>query len=184
MGAILGAVNVGNIRRRFGGEASVRACALLMGIATVAAAISRQPVFTAVALAFAGTAWMMAMALFNIAIQLSAPRWVSGRALAGFCSASAGGLALGRWVWGHAADQIGIDNALLVSAIARCVSPMVSIWLKVPEVDRANQDMADWPADPEVLLALTPRSGPISRLNIRLIRATRECFTASCSRCN
>jgi hypothetical protein len=34
-------------------------------------------------------------------------------------------------------------------------------YLLLPEVDRANQDMADWPADPEVLLALTPRSGPI-----------------------
>jgi Transmembrane secretion effector len=35
------------------------------------------------------------MALFNITIQLSAPRWVSGRALAGFWSAVAAGLALG-----------------------------------------------------------------------------------------
>ena len=161
IGAIFGAANVGTIRRRFGGEASVRACALMMGIATVAAAISRLPVLTAVALAFAGAGWMMAMALFNIAIQLSAPRWVSGRALAGFRSASSGGLALGGWVWGQVADQIGIDNALLVSAIAMCASPVVAIWLKVPEVDRANHDMAVLPADPEVLLALTPRSGPI-----------------------
>ena len=161
IGAIFGAANVGTIRRRFGGEASVRACALMMGIATVAAAISRLPVLTAVALAFAGAGWMMAMALFNIAIQLSAPRWVSGRALAGFRSASSGGLALGGWVWGQAADQIGIDNALLVSAIAMCASPLAAIWLKVPEVDRANQDMVDFPADPKVLLALTPRSGPI-----------------------
>jgi hypothetical protein len=42
-----------------------------------------------------------------------------------------------------------------------CASPVIAIWLKVPEMGAANQDMVDLPADPEVLLALTPRSGPI-----------------------
>jgi len=33
--------------------------------------------------------------------------------------------------------------------------------VQVPEVGSVNHDMVDSPADPEVLLALTPRSGPI-----------------------
>ena len=43
-----------------------------------------EPVLTAAALVVAGAVWMLAVALFNIGVQLSAPRWVAGRSLAAF----------------------------------------------------------------------------------------------------
>ncbi len=161
IGAILGAFFVGNMRKAFGSEASVSGSLLAMGIGTVVASTSRMPVLTAAALALAGGGWMMSMALFNISIQMAAPRWVSGRALAGFRSSNSAGLAIGSWAWGALAVQIGIDKALLVSGLAMLVSPVVALWLRVPEVDAATQDGARTIVDPEVRLALNPRSGPV-----------------------
>lgn len=160
IGAIFGAFYVGPVRKRFGGELAVSSCLMMMGIGTLVAALSPWPALTAAALALAGGGWMMSMALFNISIQLSAPRWVSGRALAGFRSSNSAGLAIGSWAWGYAADHIGIDNALMLSAGAMCLSPLIGLWLRMPDVETGTQE-AEAVADPEVRMLLSPRSGPI-----------------------
>ncbi|MDQ8731751.1 MFS transporter [Bradyrhizobium sp. LHD-71] len=161
IGAILGAFYVSDMRGRFGSEASLRAALLAMGIGTGIAALSRIPALTALALALAGAGWMMSMALFNISIQMAAPRWVSGRALAGFRSSNSAGLAIGSWAWGYLAVHTSIDTAMLVSAVAMLASPLVAVWLRMPEVDAATQDASRPVVDPEVRLDLTPRSGPV-----------------------
>src|SRR5207253_4955924 len=55
MGAVIGALNIGHVRKRLDGEASVRVCALTMGAAIAAVALSREPVLTAAALVLAGS---------------------------------------------------------------------------------------------------------------------------------
>src|SRR5438045_734832 len=95
MGAVIGALNIGEIRKRLSGEAAIRACALSMAGAIAAVALSKQPVLTAAALVVAGAVWMLAVALFNIGVQLSAPRWVAGRSLAAVQGSLAGGIARG-----------------------------------------------------------------------------------------
>lgn len=161
IGAILGAFYVTTIRDRLGSEGAVRMALLAMGVGTAVASLSRMPALTAAALALAGGGWMMSMALFNISIQTGAPRWVSGRAVAGFRSSNSAGLALGSWGWGVLAVYIGIDGALLVAAAAMLVSPLAALVLRMPEVESASEDIARTVADPEVRLALTPRSGPV-----------------------
>ena len=160
MGAVIGALNIAEVRRRMSGEAAVRACALSMAGAIVAVALSRQPVLTAAALVLAGAVWMLAVALFNIGVQLSAPRWVAGRSLAAFQASIAGGIALGSWGWGRLTDAAGVETALLVSAGLMLVSPVLGLWLRMPRVGARNED-AEVLADPEVRLALTGRSGPL-----------------------
>src|SRR5690349_3377633 len=160
MGAVVGALNIGQMRKRLSGEAAVRACAISMGGAIAAVALSRQPVLTAAALLVAGVAWMMAVALFNIGVQLSAPRWVAGRSLAAFQASIAGGIAIGSWGWGRLTDAAGVEVALLVSAALMLASPLLGRWLHMPRVGARNED-AEVLADPEVQLALTGRSGPL-----------------------
>ena len=160
MGAVIGALNIGAIRQRLSGESAVRACTLSMGGAIAAVALSRQPVLTAAALVVAGAVWMLAVALFNIGVQLSAPRWVAGRALAAFQAAIAGGIAIGSWGWGHLTDIAGVETALLVSAGLMVASPLLGLWLGMPRVGARNED-AEVLEDPEVRLSLTGRSGPL-----------------------
>ncbi len=160
MGAVIGALNIGEVRKRLSGEAAVRACALSMGGAIAAVAMSHEPVLTAAALVVAGAAWMLAVALFNIGVQLSAPRWVAGRSLAIFQASISGGIAIGSWGWGQLTDAAGVETALLVSAGLMLLSPLLGIWLKMPRVGARNED-AEVLADPEVQLSLTGRSGPL-----------------------
>lgn len=161
MGAVIGALNIGEVRKRLTGEAAIRACTLSLAGAIVAIALSKQPVLTAAALVVAGAVWMLAVALFNIGVQLSAPRWVAGRSLAAFQAAIAGGIAIGSWGWGHLTDHVGVEVTLLVSAGLMALSPLLGIWLRMPPVGARNEDAAELLADPEVQLQLTGRSGPL-----------------------
>ncbi len=97
----------------------------------------------------------------NVGVQLAAPRWVTGRALAAYQRAITGGIALGSWMWGSIANVIGVEGALLNSAVASVASPLLGLWMRMPTVSGANELSLDVFADPEVRLSLTPRSGPI-----------------------
>lgn len=160
LGAVIGALNVSTLRRKFEAEFSVRIASLMMGLSVAVVALSPWPVLTGVALVAAGAVWMVAIALFNIGVQLSAPRWVAGRALAAFQASIAGGVALGSWAWGHVADEVGVGEALLISGAVMFVSPLIGLWLTMPRVATTADD-AEALADPEVRLDLTARSGPV-----------------------
>ncbi|MCK1632621.1 MFS transporter [Bradyrhizobium sp. 162] len=160
LGAVIGALNVTEVRKRMSGEAAIRACALSMGLAIAAVALSRQPLLTAAALLLAGVAWTIAWALFSIGVQLSAPRWVGGRALAAYQAVSSGGIAVGSWGWGRLTDAVGVEAALLVSTVLMLASPLLALWLRMPRIN-AREEEAEVLADPEVRLALTGRSGPL-----------------------
>lgn len=161
MGAVIGALNITEVRKRLSGEAAVRACAISMAGAIAAVAFSNNAALTAAALVLAGGVWMLAVALFNIGVQLSAPRWVAGRSLAAFQASIAGGIAIGSWGWGHLTDYAGVEIALLVSASLMLLSPILGIWLRMPPVGARNEAATEVLADPEVRLSLTGRSGPL-----------------------
>jgi MFS family permease len=161
MGAVFGALNISEVRRRMSGEAAVRACTISLAGAIAAVALSNSAILTAIALVLAGAVWMLAVALFNTGVQLSAPRWVAGRSLAAFQASIAGGIAIGSWGWGHLTDIAGVEIALLVSAGLMLLSPLLGIWLRMPPVGARNEPPAEALADPEVRLSLTGRSGPL-----------------------
>jgi len=176
MGAVIGALNIAEIRKRLSGEAAIRACALSMAGAIAAVALSRMPVLTAAALVVAGAVWMLAVALFNIGVQLSAPRWVAGRSLAAFQASIAGGIAIGAWGWGHLTDYAGVETALLTSAALMLLLPLIGLILPMPRVGARNEDAAVL-ADPEVRLQLTGRSGPlVVEIEYRVAQETARAF--------
>ena len=161
MGAVIGALNISTLRARLGGEASIRLCAMVMGGCIAVVAVSRWPALTGCALLLAGAAWTASVTLFNVGVQLSAPRWVAGRALAAFQAAISGGIALGSWGWGNVSNAVGVEGALLISGTALLISPILGLWMRMPPVGGRNEQAIDVLADPEMRLPLTARSGPI-----------------------
>lgn len=159
-GAVIGALNLAQVRKRMSGEAAIRACTLSMGGAIAAVALSRQSTLTAAALLLTGAMWTMTWTIFNIGVQLSAPRWVAGRSLAAYRAASSGGIAIGSWGWGYLTDAAGVETALLVSAALMLVSPLIGLWLPMPRIGARGEE-PEVSDDPEVRLALTGRSGPL-----------------------
>lgn len=161
VGAVTGALFTSKLRDSMETEHSVWLCALVTGAMVVVVGLSRNLYLTCGAMFLAGAMWMLIIAMFNIAVQLSAPRWVTARVLAGFQGAMTGGVAIGAWCWGHFAAAEGISAAIVVSGIAVALTPAIGLWLRMPGVVAGDADMAE-PTDlPEMKLRLTPRSGPV-----------------------
>jgi MFS family permease len=153
LGAVIGALNIDD-------ERFVRIGAMVMGIGIMVAGSSHSTPLTVAALVITGAMWTTSVTVYNIGVQLSAPRWVAGRALAAFQTAIAGGIAAGSWGWGHTADLVGVDKALLIGGALLFVSPLLGIRLRMPTFSTSSE-AAEILADPQVHLLLNPRSGPI-----------------------
>ncbi|MFK4492234.1 MFS transporter [Bradyrhizobium sp. USDA 336] len=159
-GAVIGALNIGELRARISSEAAVRACTISMSGAIATVALSHEPILTVAALVLAGAVWTIIWTLFNIGMQLSAPRWVAGRSLAAWQASFSGGLAIGSWGWGRLTDGLGVEIALLISAALMLLLPLLGRWLPMPSITERGEE-AEMLADPKVRLPLTYRSGPL-----------------------
>jgi hypothetical protein len=104
---------------------------------------------------------VLALSLFNVTVQLSTPRWVVGRALATYQTATFGGMALGSWMWGLAAEQYGSDVALLTSGGIMLAGAALGLLFALPEDTSLNLDPLNRWKEPSLSLDLKPRSGPI-----------------------
>ena len=160
IGSVMGAVLIPRVLARLSSNDTTVISALLLSLCIAAEGFSHSLPLTALILVVAGMAWMLAVTMFNMSIQLSSPRWVAGRTLAAFQAAIAGGIAIGSWIWGSVAQQYGVSTALLISAGAMLLTALVGRWLRLPESDDTGREPAELGV-PETALALTGRSGPI-----------------------
>ncbi len=161
VGAVVGALLVNQARERLEAEQAIRLCLLLAGAMIALLGVSRNLVLSAFAQAMIGAASMLMISLLNVGVQLSVPRWVTARALAWFQSALTGGSALGAWFWGHTAGTWGVDGALLASGGVVMLTPLIGLLLPMPRVSLDKMETIEISSQPQVALAITPRSGPI-----------------------
>lgn len=161
VGAVLGALFVSQVRERFGTENATRMLMVLGGTALIATGFSRHIVLTCLAMCAAGAANILVIALYNVTVQFSAPRWVLARALSLFGSAMTGGIALGAWFWGMVANTWSVDVAVVASGIAMALLALVSILLPIGDESRHGTDPVPISTEPEIGLAITLRSGPV-----------------------
>ncbi|PSJ57355.1 MFS transporter [Pseudaminobacter soli (ex Li et al. 2025)] len=171
IGAVGGALLSSRMRNVLTSEWNVRlgfigfaACAAIAGLSTL-------PWLTCVALLIGGASWVTSLSLFNITVQMSTPRWVVGRSLSLYQTATFGGMALGSWIWGIAADAYGAGEALLMSAVVLVAGAALGLkWFTLPEQTTLNLDPANRFKEPHVALDLKPRSGPIAIMIEYIIR--------------
>jgi len=161
MGALGGALVNDRIRARWSNETIVRASFLIFALSTVALALSRQMWLSCLAVLPAGACWVVALSLFNVTVQLSTPRWVVGRALALYQTATFGGMAAGSWLWGAGAESYGTDKSLLAAAVALVLGAAVGLYYVLPEFSKLSLDTAARFNEPSLKLDLRGRSGPI-----------------------
>jgi MFS family permease len=162
VGAVISALFVGPLRARFSTEFVLRFCTVATAIALVTIGLSRSIPLTCAALFISGGCNIVGFAMLNVSVQLSAPRWVTARALSLYTSALTGGVAIGAWMWGEVAKSHGVIFALITSGIAVAVSYVLGFILRLPQAteEEANA-LVKIANEPEVTLALTIRSGPI-----------------------
>jgi len=118
-------------------------------------------ILTAAAMAVGGACWVLSLSTFNVTVQLSAPRWVVGRALALYQTAAFGGMAAGSALWGVLAERLGSGEALLIAAFIHLVGIVIGFALRLPDVEESNLDPLRRWTEPDLALEITPRSGPV-----------------------
>ena len=161
IGAVLGGLGSVRLRRRFSTEAVVRLASLSLAIGTAVTAVSPYLALTMAALLLSGAAWVVALATFNVTVQLASPRWVVARALSIYQMTTFGGMAVGAWVLGIVAEHHGVSFGLLTGAVVLVAVMMLGLVLPLPQVEELNLDpLSQW-TEPETAVPLEPRSGPV-----------------------
>ena len=161
LGAVLGALSSSRMHQAMGSEAVVRAAFLGFALCAFVTAVSTSPWITGAAMLLGGACWVLALSLFNVTVQLSSPRWVVGRALSLYQTATFGGMALGSWLWGLAAEHYGLQLALITAGGLMLAGAAVGLRFPLPPRLAPNLDPLNRWTEPQVELELEERSGPI-----------------------
>jgi MFS family permease len=161
VGGIVGAFLNARIREWLKSEEIVRTSFAGFALSAAVIGISTSNVVTFLALVLAGVCWVVTLSLLNTVVQLSAPRWVVGRALSLYQTAAFGGIAAGSWLWGSWAEAISPASALIASSLLMLGGAAVGLRLPMPDFQSLNLDPLNRFVEPALGLEIQPRSGPI-----------------------
>ncbi|MDE3237475.1 MAG: MFS transporter [Paracoccaceae bacterium] len=161
LGAIGGVLASSRLASRLRNETLVRLAFLGFAIGVEGLAASSLLVLSCLSLALCGASWVLALSLFNVTVQLSTPRWVVGRALSFYQTATFGGMAAGAWLWGTVSDDYGTPHALMISGLGLLLGVLAGRWLGLAEVSNLNLDPIGRWREPALRLDLRARSGPV-----------------------
>ena len=160
-GAVIGALSSGPARQRFRNETLVRAATVGFGMTAAIAAFSPWLALTLFGFLIGGAAWVIMLSTFNITIQLSSPRWVTGRALAVYQMATFGGMAIGSWIWGEVAESRGLQFALAASGGLLLLSTLLGLHARLPQTEGLNLAPSRGTANIKTRVELGPESGRV-----------------------
>ncbi|MDG4875920.1 MFS transporter [Mesorhizobium sp. WSM4935] len=170
IGAVGGALISVRLRQLLSSEVMVRMAFCGFALCALNAAVSHNGWQTSAGLLIGGACWVIALSHFNVTVQMSTPRWVVGRVLSIYQTATFGGIALGSWIWGVVADAHGAEIALIAAAIAMLAGAAIGFVLPLPKQTVLNLDPLNRFKEPMLALDLKPRSGPIAIMIEYIIR--------------
>ena len=162
VGAIGGAVGSATLRERLSSENIVRLAFAGFALSEAAMGATSSGIVAGLAAMVAGACWVVALSLFNTIVQLSTPRWVVGRAVSFYQTASFGGMAAGSWIWGTVAESGDIATALSTAAIVTASGVVIGLFMPMPVFQELDLDPLDRFREPDLNLEILPRSGPIA----------------------
>jgi MFS family permease len=161
IGAIGGAFLGAPLRDRYSNETVARLAFMGFAVGALLVAFAGSAMLAGLGSFAAGACWVLALSMFNVTVQLSTPRWVLGRALALYQTATFGGMALGSWVWGLAAEAHGTQPTLALVAVVLAFGAAIGLRLPLPDRSADNLDPLNRWKMPPVALDLRGRSGPV-----------------------
>jgi MFS family permease len=162
VGAVAAASVLARIRRRVDATTLLTLTSLYYVAALVGLALVHQPAVVILILLGAGFCWTSSMSTLNVSVQLSAPNWVSARALGLYLMTFQGGMALGSVVWGAVAERTSVSTALL--SAAACMAASLPFLLRIHIMKGVLPDLTPykWKRPVPTLAAEPdPEDGPV-----------------------
>src|SRR5690606_8261716 len=145
VGAVIGGVSLQPLRARLSADTVLAGASLTYGVATITlAAVTAVPV-VAVALAFAGAAWIAVLSMVMAIAQVALPPWVRARGLAIVLLVHQGAQAGGSLLWGGVGDLAGVPWALVAAGAMLVLGGLTVPWFGLRPVDgRDAQPVSMW----------------------------------------
>lgn len=157
---MLGALFVSKVIARLSTETALRLFAVISGVALAVIGLSHNLALSCAAFFVIGACNIVTVATLNVTVQLSAPRWVTARAVSLYSSALTAGIGIGSWAWGEVAGMTDVSVAFIGSGIAIAGTAVLGLLLPLSRED-PDTSLVELGNAPDVALALTLRSGPI-----------------------
>jgi len=161
VGAVCAGLGISYIREMLPTETMLKVLALIGTASLLVVGFSQSLPLTCAGLFVVSGSNILVVSLLNISVQLSTPRWVIARALSMYQTCTAGGIAIGSWLWGEFAADYSVPLALMVSAGALLATTLIGFLLPVPN-DNEDIEQIQISNEPKVALDLSLRSGPIA----------------------
>jgi len=161
LGAVVAALGSAYLRRRHSPDQIATAAAVGYGVASVVIALSPWVALTLLACLLAGSAWVLSYSTFNIAVQVSSPRWVVGRTLAIYQTAAFGGISVGAWLFGEYAEYGGLAASLLTGGLLQAGSFILARRWPLHPSDAIDMDPLSGALDDHARAAIDLEAGPI-----------------------
>ena len=183
VGAMLGALSSALLRARVSSEKLLRVLIVVAGLAMLIIGQSRWAAVTLLAHVLAGSAWTLGLTNFNIAVQMSSPRWVTGRMLATYQTVAFAGIALGSWWWGELASRHGVRESMTIAGLVTLATLIAAHWLPISVAQHGDLDPQASAAVVPPKVAIHPASGPIVvTIEYRVSQQHAAAFVATINR--
>jgi MFS family permease len=161
LGAVAGALASARLREALSTEAIVRWASSAFAGAVVLIGISSSLAATMAGLFVTGAGWLLALSTFNVAVQMSAPRWVVARALSLYQMAAFSGLAAGSWWWGELAAAASVSTALVAAGGVMLGTVALGFLLPLAQTEELNLELLRHWKEPTTVVPVDARTGPV-----------------------
>jgi predicted MFS family arabinose efflux permease len=134
LGAVLGALAMQSMCKRWSTEQVLTASTLLFGVATMGAAELRFLPVLGVVMLVGGAAWIVFLSLYNVAVLNLSPDWVRARVSAVWMMVFQGAVAAGSATWGALATRVDVHHALLWAGAGTLGTAALRVFLPSPDL--------------------------------------------------
>ena len=159
-GAVLGAVALQRLSKRYPVEVVIAAATGVFAGVLAAAALVAQLWILCIFSFFGGMAWTIFMSIFNTLIQRLAPDWVRARVLAVYLFVFQGSMTSGSVLWGATAERTSLEVALLASGIGIAACLLLRLPFPLPEPSATLDVWNHW-RKPTMFEEPEPDAGPV-----------------------
>ncbi len=135
LGTFGGAMMLPRLRTRLSLDAMSVAGTSVFAASMGVIAMSQTPMHGAFGMFGCGLAYTIKTSSLNVAVQLSAPRWVRARAYSVYLLVFQGCTALSATLWGTLATSTNIPTAMLISSIFLLAGMIVGNWHKLSHAE-------------------------------------------------
>ncbi|MFO1200671.1 MAG: MFS transporter [Burkholderiaceae bacterium] len=160
-GAIVAALQLPRVRRRFDRDQVVGGGTVVVALATLALAHAPNVWVAAPAMVVAGAAWLAAANSLSIAAQFALPDWVRARGMAIYQVAMMGGSALGAAFWGQVAGLTDVSTSLTLAAFAGVLTAVLARRVRIEVSGEHDLTPASGSAPPTADAAVDTDAGPV-----------------------